>query len=166
MRIKKNQKGITQITLIITIIILLIIAGIGIHTGTDSLNKVKLEELKTNMLLIQAKAREYVEEANFKIGKETEEAKIEEIKREIYETKGKLKKVSNENLKIDTEKIPINNCYIITKETLENWGLDNIKIDENKEEKYLIEFKEKEIKVEIYNTKGYEGKYSLTELEK
>lgn len=164
MKIKKNQKGITQITLIITIIILLIIAGIGIYTGTDSLNKVKLEEIKTNMLLIEAKAREYVEEANFKIGKETEEVKIEEIKREIYETKGKLKKASNENLKTETENIPINNCYIITKETLEKWGLNKIKIDENKQEKYLIEFNEKEIKVEIYNTKGYEGKYSLTDL--
>lgn len=166
MKIEKDQKGITQITLIITIIILLIIAGIGIHTGTDSLNKVKLEELKTNMLLIEAKAREYVEETNFKIGKETEEAKIEEIKREIYETKGKLKKANNENLKIEDTIIPVNNCYIITKETLENWGLNKIKIDENKEEKYLIEFNEKEIKVEIYNTKGYEGKYSLTDLEK
>lgn len=166
MKIEKDQKGITQITLIITIIILLIIAGIGIHTGTDSLNKVKLEELKTNMLLIEAKAREYVEETNFKIGKETEETKIEEIKREIYETKGKLKKANNENLKIEDTIIPVNNCYIITKETLENWGLNKIKIDENKEEKYLIEFNEKEIKVEIYNTKGYEGKYSLTDLEK
>lgn len=166
MEIKINQKGITQVTLIITIIILLIIAGIGIYSGTDSINKVKLEELKTNMLLIEAKAREYVEEANFKIGKETEEEKINEIKKEIYETNGKLKKAIDENLKLENTNIPVNNCYIITKETLENWGLDKIKLDESKNEKYLLEFNEKEIKVEIYNTKGYEGKYSLTDIEK
>ena len=64
--IKNNQKGITLIVLIITIIILIILAGITIYTGKESIQKANLEGLKTNMLLIETKAREYVENASFK----------------------------------------------------------------------------------------------------
>lgn len=161
---KKNQKGITLVALIITIVILLIIAGIGIYSGTNSLNKANLEGLKTNMLLIKAKSREYVEEANFKIGKETEETKINEIKKEVYETNGKLIKATQDEL----TKIGLDSnteCYEITGDALQLWGLDKIELDEEKNEKYLLEFNEENISVEVYNTKGYNGKYSLTDLE-
>ena len=60
----EDNRGITLVALVVTIIVLLILAGIGINTGISSMEKVKLEELKTNMLLIEAKARECVEEAN------------------------------------------------------------------------------------------------------
>ena len=50
--LKKENKGITMIALVITIIVLLIISGIGIYEGTQSLKEVKLEELKTNMILL------------------------------------------------------------------------------------------------------------------
>lgn len=165
-RMKQNQKGITLLILVVTVIILLIIAGIGIYSGMDSIKNVKLEELKTNMLLIEAKAREYVEDASFKIGKETDEIKIEQIKKEVYETNGKLRKASDIGLTGIDKSIPIEKCYVITKETLEDWGLNKIELDESKNEKYLLEFNEAEIEVEIYNTKGYEGKYSLKNLEK
>ncbi len=168
-KISKNMdKGITLMALVITIVVLLIIAGIGINTGTESLEKVKLEELKTNMLLIEAKAREYVEEANFKIGKETtDQNKIEEIKKEVYENgeKGaKLQKAIEANLSNVPADIPIDDCYVVTQETLELWGLNKIELyDEN--ERYLVKFDETNLKVEVYNTRGYQGKYSLTEIE-
>ena len=62
----KNNKGITLIALTITIIILLILASITIYSGKESIKKAQLESLKTNMLLIKAKAKEYVEQASFK----------------------------------------------------------------------------------------------------
>ena len=34
-----------------------------------------------------------------------------------------------------------------------------------KDEKFLIEFKEADVTVEVYNTKGYQGNYSLTAME-
>lgn len=163
-KLKENQKGITLIALVITIIILLIISGIGIYAGTNSIEKVELEELKTNMLLIEAKAREYVEEANFKIGKETDETKINEIKKEIYETNGNLQKSADAEITQIDSSIPVNECYVVTESSLESWGLNKIKLDTD--EKYLLKFDEKNITVEIYNTKGYDGKYSLTDLEK
>ena len=66
--IEKNN-GVTLLALVITIVVLLIIAGITVYEGKETINRSKLEELRTNMLLIQAKSKEYVEEANFKIGK-------------------------------------------------------------------------------------------------
>ncbi len=161
-KLKTNQKGVTLIALVIMIIVLLILSGIGIYSGRNSLNKANLEELKTNMLLIKAKAREYVEETNFKIGKETDATKINEIKSEVYEDSQKLKKASDSDL----QKINISgdDVYEVTEETLALWGLEKIKTDSN--EKYLIEFNDKDLNVEVYNTKGYEGKYSLTNIEK
>ena len=82
----KNEKGITLIVLAVTIIIMLIIASIAIYSGTESIKNAKLEALKTNMLLIQAKAKEYVEEVSFKIGVtsgvDATEVQIEQIKQE------------------------------------------------------------------------------------
>ena len=55
-----KNKGITLVALTITIIILLIIAGISISVGKSMIKKANLEELKTNMLLIKTKGKEYV----------------------------------------------------------------------------------------------------------
>lgn len=159
----EDNRGITLVALVVTIIVLLILAGIGINTGISSMEKVKLEELKTNMLLIEAKARECVEEANFRMGGSTEDTVIESVRKEIYETNNKLEKADGTNVPNIPAKINLDNCYIITQETFELWGLNKIKLSED--EKYLVKFNESEIKVEVYNTKGYDGKYSLTQIE-
>ena len=46
---------------------------------------------------------------------------------------------------------------------MKEWGLENVKL-ENKEY-YLIKFDDTNATVEIYNTLGYDGKYSLTEID-
>ena len=72
--IENNQKGITLIALTITIILLFILSGIAVYTGKDTIKRAKLEELKTNMLLIQTQAREFVENASFDLGIDPENA--------------------------------------------------------------------------------------------
>ena len=162
-----KNKGITLVALTITIIILLIIAGISISAGGNMIKKANLEGLKTNMLLIQAKAKQYVEEANFKIGKSTEDAsKISEVRNEIYVEKAKLDVATNEvKNKIN---VTGDNFYVLTKadnkDTYSEWGLD--KIDLENGEYYVIEFNEKDLTVEVYNTLGFNGKYSLTDIDK
>ena len=73
----KNEKGVTLIILVITVMVLMIISGIIINTGVKSIKNAQRESLKTNMLLIQAKSKEYVENANFNLGtgEKTEEEK-------------------------------------------------------------------------------------------
>ena len=88
---KKNEKGITLVTLTITIIVLLIIAGISITAGKESIKNAKLQNLRTNRLLIKAKAKEYVEESSFKIGTNTEDsAVVDNVRQEVYKTNAKL----------------------------------------------------------------------------
>ncbi len=162
MKIKKQSKGITLISLVITIVILLIIAGISINAGKEALKMAKLEALKTNMLLIQAKGREYVEDVAFKMGKDPDEAKMEEVRQKVYIEEAKLEKA---------QEIPANfgitnteGCYWLTQEAQESWALNKIQLA--KDERYLIQFKETDQTVEIYNTLGYKGSYSLTDIDK
>ena len=160
----EDNRGITLVALVVTIIVLLILAGIGINTGISSMEKVKLEELKTNMLLIEAKARECVEEANFRMGASTDETVVESVRKEIYEVNNKLEKANSTKVPNSPGEIDLTDCYVITPETFDLWGLNKIKLSED--EKYLVRFNEKEIKVEeVYNTKGYDEKYSLTQIE-
>ena len=61
----KKENGITIIVLIITIILMLILAGVGIHYGTGAINKAKLEDIKTDMISIKTKAKIIADEYNF-----------------------------------------------------------------------------------------------------
>lgn len=173
-KIKEHKtEGITLVALSITIIVLLILAGIAVYSGKETIQKAKLEELKTNMLLIKAKARESVEEANFKLGlnfdSTTEEgaSKLSKVKQEIYEEKAGLKKASE----LQNVSIPIevdDSIYYVTEDTMKKWGLDKIQLDNG--EVYLIKFNEiktdkNEVGVEIYNNIGFDNRYSLTEIE-
>lgn len=158
-KLKKN-KGVTLVALAITIVVLLIIAGISIYAGKDTIKRANLESLRTNMLLIEAKAKEYVEEANFKIGKTTDNVKKEEIRKQVYEDGAKLEKAAG--ITADTS-IPVAQCYKVTEATMNEWGLKDIETHNN--EYYLIKFDDANATVEIYNTKGYDGKYSLTDID-
>lgn len=162
---KNKTQGVTLIALTITIVVLLILAGIGFSSGKDTIQKAQLEELKTNLLLIQAKAREYVEEANFKIGigtnKEQQAEKTESVRKEIYEDTEKLKKLEQIPEQFNIQEADIGAWYSLTPETKQKWGLEKL----NKEEQYIIHFDEINEKVDVYYTEGYEGKYSLVEID-
>jgi type II secretory pathway pseudopilin PulG len=53
----KQENGITLIALIVTIIIMLILAGLGIKFGIDANEKTKLENIKLNMETIRLKTQ-------------------------------------------------------------------------------------------------------------
>lgn len=155
----KESKGITLISLMITIVVLSIIAGISINSGGNLIEKTKLESLRTNMLLIQAKAKQYAEEANFKLGFSPDASKLERVREEVYGA-AFLEKSSGISA---NENIPVSECYIVTQKTLELWNLKDIKLQE--EEYYLIKFDETNVTVEVYNTIGFNEKYSLTDID-
>lgn len=159
--IKNKTQGVTLVTLTITIIVLLIIAGITIYSSKDIIKNAKLEELKTNMLLIKAKAREYVEDATFKMGIHPDDDKKNEVREAVYVQGAKLEKV--DNVPPEFEILDSTTCYWLTPEAKTNWGLDKIELESN--ERYLIQFNENDVTVDIYNTKGYDGKYKLSDIE-
>lgn len=162
MKVKKN-KGITLIALTITIIILLILASITIYSGKESIKKAQLESLKTNMLLIKAKAKEYVEQASFKNGVNKSEIS-EEAKNELKGKEANASDYSKQNITINGGEI----LYKLTSDNLKEMGLKDVKLGSNEE--YLVKYNIKDVTVEVYNTSGYENNgttvYSLSELEK
>lgn len=164
--IKNETKGVTLVALIITIIVLLIIAGITVYSGKDIIKKAKLEELKTNMLLIQAKAREYVEEATFQMGINPDEDKKKEVRSRVYANGSEEGAQLEEASSVPTEFgiSDTSTCYWLTSETQKKWGLTKIKLESN--ERYLIQFNENDVTVEVYNSLGYDGIYSLTDIDK
>lgn len=156
----EQDKGITLVTLVITVIVLVIIAGITVYSGLDVIKRANLESMRTNMLLIQAKAKEYVEEADFKMGPNNDETK----KVEVYNSYN-FKKASEVTEISLPDKFTGDNFYYVTTDALNQMGLTNIAEELKDEEAYLVEFNEEDLEVEVYNTLGYDGKYSLTELE-
>ena len=160
----RKERGVTLVALVITVVVLLIIASIAVYSGSDTVRKAKLEELRTNMLLIEAKAKGLVEEVNFKIGltkpEDTEYAgKKEQAENEVYGGVG-LEKATDVSA---PSAIPVSECYKVTDATLQNWGLEDMEKEEGEE--YLIKFDDVNATVEVYNTLGYNGKYSLTEID-
>lgn len=171
--IKNNQKGITLIVLIITIIILIILAGITIYTGKESIQKANLEGLKTNMLLIETKAREYVETASFKLGvNPNTDTMYTDAKENLSgEDKGTVITADDGivknllNIGIKQEDIDQGKVYKLTTDNLQKMGINDV---ESNDEKgwYIIVYNIEETTAEIYNTTGYNGKYSLTDIER
>ena len=163
----KENKGITLVALMITIVIMIILASVTLYSSKNLISEAKIEEVKTNMLLIEAKAKEYVEEVNFKMGPQKDSTKKEEAIQEIYITKVGLMLANDASLAISVPSdsgIDLSSCYAVTETALSNMGLDKIELEEG--EYYLIKFNEEEATVEeIYNTLGYKGNYSLTQFE-
>ena len=171
---RKREKGITLVALTITIIVLSIIASITINTGGNIIESAKLENLKTNMLLIQAKTKEYVEEVNFKKGP-VDTAKIETIRNEVYVVKGGLVFYESEEVPKEVKDLifKVSNetgeqYYYVSRSALDKAGLS--KVEEGEDNGYyVVKFDEENITVEVYNTMGFENNgqnnYSLTQLE-
>ncbi len=143
----KNEKGITIIALIITIILMLILVGVTVKVGTKEISKAKLEDIKTEMISIKTRAEIVKDKYDFK---------------DIDNLVGtKLSEATDYN----TEAIVIpdaskENCYIWTQEDLNSQELSSIKVDKDKF--YVVYYGDD---IEIYYSKGVDGKYSLTELQ-
>ena len=93
-----NQKGVTLISLVITIIVLLILAGIGITSGVQTIKSSKQTKFTTEMKIMQVEANELYDA--YKNDKEIEvngtKYKGEEIKnigKNITEADGKANEV-------------------------------------------------------------------------
>ena len=147
----KKDNGITLIALIVTIIIMIILATIVVDFSTKAIDKAKLEDIKTNMLLIQGKSQTIYEKYLFK--------EIEELTGILYSEQNTYV-ISDgllEHLKEEDD------IYIWGEEALNENGLGTIKTDE--QTFYIVDYTTSE----IYFSKGYEYNdsiyYSLTELQ-
>lgn len=172
-----KNKGITMIVLVITIALLLILAGISIQGGSSIIKRADLENLKTDMLLIKVKGKEYVENANFNLGTSFDKLTDENEKsKRIEMAKSKLKGTEIQNAselskfgitsdQFEREKNNLNLYYTLSASDLEEIGMQDV----SSKGQYIIKYNIKDMTIEIYNTQGFENGdktyYSLSELE-
>ena len=161
----KNENGVAIPTLIIIISIIIVVAIVGIKYGKKMINDNQLQDLRTDMLLIQADTKKSLEEVGFQTvnldkNKEEDLAKINEVKQE------NLKGVPVQGTEIEKsipEGITVDeNCYYLDEKILKDMGVKES--DSEKYGNYIVKYDFENIKVEVINTKGYEGQYTLTDL--
>ena len=150
----KNGKGVTLLTLIITIVVMIIIASIAIYSGSQVIKDAQKEDVKTNMLLIQAEMKNYVEQAKFE-GKDTiDGVTVNNVTLHIQSADDAVNGAGNE----------VKNYYRILND-MSDFNLGNL----NKPELYLIAFDINKVEVYVYFLNGIEDSngsiyYELSEM--
>ena len=161
----KKQEGMSMIILIVVIVAIMIISVVIANYAKVMIEEKELQDLRTNMLFIQAEAKKGLEEvcfqtANLDASKEEDATKISQVKQE------NLKGVPLQGTEAENsmpEDIEIDeNCYYLDEETLNEMGVKDLKLD--KYGYFVVKYDFTNVNVEVISTKGYEGKYTLTQL--
>lgn len=149
----KENKGITLLALIITIIVMLILASVVIRYGTKEIEKAKLEDLQATMLLIQGKSKIIIDKEGFG---------------ESYDNTGmiKLEEASNYDISLLQSVLSgiedKSNLYIWEQTAMDN---NNIDVTITPTQFYVIDYSTGE----IYYSLGYSTDsgiyYSLTDIQ-
>lgn len=180
LKLSKEEKGITLVALMVTIIVMLILAAVTINFSTTQIRNANLQNFKTNMLLIEAKAKEYVEKANYQLGVKPEEAinnpdLLSKSQSELQgDGKGTKVDASNsivstlKSINISDEDINNGNVYLLSTQDLEAMGLKDVKSDEE-DGYFVLVYNILDASVKVYNTEGFsigngETKYCLDDI--
>lgn len=154
----KNNRGITLISLTIMIIVLLILSSITIYYGKENIDRANLENLKTNMLLIKTKAKEYCEEANFLQGvNPTDETKTK-AKQYLTEKLSNLTDGTISDLNGKTGDKTYEYTCKLQSADLQNMGLKDV----DDSDSYCIGFNVTNNIVDVYTAKGYTTDENIT----
>lgn len=167
----KRNKGITMISLMVTIVILMILATITMYYGNSAMKEAKLQDLKTNMLLIQASLKSGLEKYHFETSNlsdanEKEAQKSNYLKGTKLADLQKIKQEIFDEIKEDYPQIDGNfDYYKLDRNDLEEMGIYDIKDDDGE---YIVAYSMNSVYpniVEVINTKGYLGNYTLSRIQ-
>ena len=162
----EKQTGSTFVKLIIATVVMIFLACIAVNYGKNLMQEVKVQDLRTNMLYIQAEAKKGLEEVCFQT------VNIDESKQENIDKINQIKQEHLDGVTLSNAATEIQNAvknipditidetyYYLNEETLDNMGIKNIKLEEN--EYFIVKYDFENTNVEVINTKG---KYTLTQL--
>lgn len=148
-----DNKGITIVALIITIIVIMILATVTVEIGTGEIKRAKIEDLKTTMLLIKGRAQIVADKESFG---------------ESYDNTGmvKLAEVASydtSNLQSEFSKLAdTSSLYVWEQTAMDN---NNIDVEITNTDFFVIDY----LTGEVYYSLGYtyEGTtyYSLSEMQ-
>ena len=122
-----EEKGVTLLALVTTIIILLILTSIGVTSGISTLNSAKFSQFKEELKILQTKVNEINQNDEIKLGQELTEVQknilnITDISNIIYNDKSEEEKIeiqngfryfNNDSLKKDLDLEEIKRDYLI-----------------------------------------------------
>lgn len=128
----KNSKGITLVSLVITIILLMLITSVTVYTGSNVIKQVNLQNVNTDMMLIKAKVKTMEEQAKF--NKDNSNYKGTPLI-DVHDNK-KIDKLVDEGIVEDITKY-----YLLSREDLNSMGLEKIDIADG----YLVNYESEEI---------------------
>lgn len=128
----KGQKGITIVSLVITIVVLIIIASITVYTGSGVIKQATLQTINTNMMLIQAKTKTIAEQAKFN----NDTSGYKGILVSDISGDNNIDKLKNDGIIEDAS-----SYYMLTEADLKDMGLDKISIDKG----YIVNYDTEEI---------------------
>lgn len=166
----KKDSGKSRVTVLI-LIILVIGAIYAINYAKKMAEETKVQDLRTNMLLMQAEVKKGLEEVCFRTvnldeSKEEDLTKINEIKDEYLE--GIILKEAKAEVQEAVKNIPEfnfdENCYYLDESILTKIGIKNVEEEINGY--FIVKYDFSNITVEVVNTKGHEGNYTLTDINK
>lgn len=149
----KCEKGMTTKSVVIVILLLLLIVCISIYGVNNMIKEQESESLKTNMLIIQAKSKEYCENAKTKLGA----SPTDETRESANEYLKEFGSTFYEGLDCDISKFNLENTenlYLLTTDSLERMGIEEIQSNE-KNGYYFVKFDIENETVEVFNTKGF-----------
>lgn len=149
----KEKNGITIVALIITVIIMLILASVTIQFGAGEVQRAKLEDIKTTMLLIKGRAQIVVDKEEFG---------------EAYDNTGMIKLSDATGYDLTLLQPTLNeltdtsNLYIWEQTAMDN---NNIDVEITTEDFFVIDYSTGEVYYSLGYT--YEGNtyYSLSQMQ-
>lgn len=163
----RSESGKSIVILIILTILIMIGASVVINYAKQMKDETEEQDLKTNMLLMQAEAKKGLEEVCFRTvnldsAKQEDLTKINEIKNEFL--KGTILSNSPTEVQEAIKNVPDvtfdENCYYLDENVLNEMGIKQI----NQDGYFIVKYDFSNANLEIINTSGYDGKYTLTQL--
>lgn len=164
-----NESGKSIITLVILTILIMIGVAVIINYAQQMMTETEIQDLKTNMLLMQAEVKKRLEEVCFQTvnldeSKEDDLVKINEIKNEYL--KGTLLSNSPAEVQETIKNVPDitfdENCYYLDEATLTEMGIQGV--DESQFGYFIVKYDFSNANVEVINTNGFDGNYTLTQI--
>lgn len=164
-----NESGKSIVILLILIVLIIIGVVSLINYAKEMIIETNAQDLRTDMLLIQAEAKKGIEEVcfqtvNLDVSKEEDLKKINEAKQQNLD--GIILSNAPEEVQKAVENIPDvvwdENCYYLDEETLTEMGIKNM--DEEENGYIIVKYNFSNADVEVISTKGYNGKHTLTQI--
>ena len=145
----KNNKGITMISLVIVVVIMILLAYITAYESNELISIARVQSVTTDLLLIQAKVRIINEKVIFENDKENTQLYVGDKLSNSVEVLNKLK-----NKGVLTQDETGEKYYILSQSHLAAMGLDTL----SEEDGYIVNYETEDV-IYVKGVKNTEGKY-------